>query len=91
MLTPLLLPQKDHHMSHITLALPLAREASGAATSSEGLGAPCVCAHCPCEVRPWSSEVDAQPQRGGELILAHFLLRKASGWMTLTTVRSRED
>lgn len=83
MLTPLPLPQKDHRMSHITLAFPVPGEAPGAATSSESLGAPCVCAHCPCEVR--------QLQRGGELMLAHFLLRKASGWMTLTRVRRRED
>lgn len=91
MLTPLPLPQKDHRMSHITLAFPVPGEAPGAATSSESLGAPCVCAHCPCEVRPWSSEIDTQLQRGEELMLAHFLLRKASGWMTLTRVRRRED
>lgn len=44
MLTPLPLPQKDHRMSHISLALPLPREVPGAANSSEGPGAPlCLC------------------------------------------------
>lgn len=88
MLTPLPLPQRDHHLSHITLAFPLPGEAPAAATSSEGPEAPYVCAHCPCDVRPWYSKTHTHraSDRRGAHFFAHFLQRKASRWVSLTKV-----
>lgn len=88
-LTPLPLPQKDRHMSHITLACPLPGEAPGAATSSEGLAAPCVCAHVMLD--PGTQRQTHSFREEGALTVAHFLQRKASGWMTLTKARLRGD
>lgn len=90
MLSPLPLPQQNCHMPPITLAFPLPSEALGAAPPKKAQKPPVSVLTAHVQSDPGTQRTDSQLWIGGELILAHFLQREASGQMTLTKVEWRE-